>query len=256
MSKGKEIKLGRLLSKGKVVIVALDHGGFMGPIRGIEKLPEEIKKYKKADAILLNPGMIRHCARFFSSKDAPLAIFRLNWGSHYCKGFEKGFTKQTCSVQDAVSLGADIILASLCLQGEESAVVENIALLGKIREESENLGIPLIGEFIPKRSLNQTKKGEEALIKSGVRLCAELGCDLIKTPYINGFSDLVRLVPIPILVLGGARMEEDSEALKFASMAVEEGAKGVIFGRNVFQSPNPREFLIALIRVVKDRKSL
>jgi len=248
---GKEIRLTKLFSRGKAVVVALDHGGYMGPIKGIENLPEKINLYKKADAVLINPNMAKYCGKFFSSWDSPLMIIRVNWGSHYCEGFKKGYQRRMATVKRAVSLGADMIMASLLLGGSEEANTENITLLGEIYEETESLGVPLIGEYIPLEGIDHFKgKGSE--VELGVRMCAEIGSDLIKTVYIPGFSNLVKSVPIPVLALGGARMDTDLEALKFAKESIQEGAAGVVYGRNAFQAKNPKKFLDALIKVVKE----
>jgi len=248
---GKEIRLTKLFSRGKAVVVALDHGGYMGPIKGIENLPETINLYKKADAILLNPNMAKYCGKFFSSWDSPLMIIRVNWGSHYCEGFKKGYQRRMATVRKAVSLGADMIMASLLLGGSEEANTENITLLGEIYEEAESLGVPLIGEYIPLEGIDRFK-GKESEVELGVRMCAEIGSDLIKTVYIPGFSNLVKSVPIPVLALGGARMDTDLDALEYAKKVIQEGAAGVVYGRNAFQAKNPKKFLNALIKVVRE----
>jgi DhnA family fructose-bisphosphate aldolase class Ia len=252
---GKEIRLTKLFSRGKAVVVALDHGGYMGPIKGLEDLPGKINLYKKADAVLINPNMAKYCGKFFSSWDSPLMIIRVNWGSHYCEGFKKGYQRRMATVRKAVNLGADMIMASLLLGGSEEANTENITLLGEIYEETESLGVPLIGEYIPLEGIDRFK-GKESEVELGVRMCAEIGSDLIKTVYIPGFSNLVKSVPIPVLALGGARMDTDLEALKFAKESIQEGAAGVVFGRNVFQAENPEKFLNALIRVVREGQHL
>lgn len=247
---GKEIRLARLFSRGKAIIVALDHGGYMGPLKGIENLPAEIGRYKKADAILLNPNMIKYCGKFFVSYDSPLCIIRINWASHYCQGFKEGYDKRLITIRQAVALGADMVITSLLIGGKEAANAENVSLLGEMFEESESVGIPLICEFIPMGAVDLFE-GDQSLVKLGVRMCAEIGCDLIKTVYIEDFTSLAGSVPVPVLALGGAKMESEPKALDFARTAIKEGAAGLVFGRNVFQAQNPQQFLDDLIRVVK-----
>ena len=248
---GKEIRLAKLFSRGKAVVVALDHGGYMGSIKGIENLPEKINLYKKADAILLNPNMTRYCGKFFASYDSPLCIIRVNWGSHYCEGFKEGYGKKMSTVRQAVALGADMVIVSLLIGGKEEANAENVTLLGEMFEESESLGIPLISEFIPQEGIDRFE-GNRRLVEVGVRMASEIGCDLIKTVYIEGFSDLVKFTPVPILALGGARMKTDLDALEYAKKTIQGGAAGVVYGRNAFQAKNPEKFLDALIKVVKE----
>ncbi len=247
---GKEIRLAKLFSRGKAVVVALDHGGYMGPIKGIENLPVDIDLYKKADAIFLNPNMAKHCGKFFSNYNSPLCVIRISWASHYCPGFEEGYDKKLITVRQAVALGADMILTSLLIGGKEEANAQNVSLVGEIFEESESLGIPLICEFIPIGGVDRFE-GDENLVKLGVRMAADIGCDLVKTVYIKNFGSLASSVPVPVLALGGAKMESESKALDFARTAIKEGADGLVFGRNVFQAQNPQKFLDDLIEVVK-----
>lgn len=247
---GKEIRLAKLFSRGKAIVVALDHGGYMGPLKGIENVPAEIGLYKNADAILLNPNMVRYCGKFFTSYNSPLCIIRINWASHYCQGFKEGYDKRLITVRQAVALGADMVITSLLIGGKEEANAENVSLLGEMFEESESLGIPLISEFIPMGGVDRFE-GDENLVKLGVRMAAEIGCDLIKTVYIKDFTSLVSSVPVPVLALGGAKMESEPKALDFARTEIKEGAAGLVFGRNVFQAQNPRQFLDDLIEAVK-----
>ncbi len=247
---GKEIRLAKLFSRGKAIVVALDHGAYMGPLQGIENLPLEIGLYKKADAILLNPNMARYCGKFFASHNSPLCIIRINWASHYCPGFKEGYDKRLITVRQAVALGADMVITSLLIGGKEEANAENVGLLGEMFEESESLGIPLISEFIPMGGVDRFE-GDENLVKLGVRMCAEIGCDLIKTVYIKDFANLTNSVSVPLLALGGAKMESEPKALDLARTAIEEGAAGLVFGRNVFQAKNPEKFLDDLIGAVR-----
>lgn len=253
---GKDIRIRKLFSRGKAVVVALDGGGFMDlakGAKGLEDLPGKISLYKRADAVLINPNMAKYCGKFFSSWDSPLMIIRVNWGSHYCEGFKEGYHRRMATVRRAVSLGADMITVSLLLEGSEEANTENITLLGEIYEETESLGVPLIGEYVPMGGVDRFH-GKGSDVKLGVRISVEIGADLIKKVYIPEFSNLVKSVPVPVLALGGARRNTDLEALKFAQKCVREGAAGIVFGRNVFQAENPKKFLDALIEVVKEGK--
>ena len=85
--------------------------------------------------------------------------------------------------------------------------------------------------------------GDPQWLKLHTRMATELGADVIKTDYA-GSPDKMRPVieacPIPILVLGGSR---NDGALDVVRGAMEAGAAGVFFGRNVFQSPDMAGFL-------------
>lgn len=74
----REIRMGRLMGAGRAVIVAFDHGLFDGPIEGMIDLRETAKNINSCiDAVLLAPGMLRHCGEIFAKSKAPLAVVRL-----------------------------------------------------------------------------------------------------------------------------------------------------------------------------------
>jgi DhnA family fructose-bisphosphate aldolase class Ia len=91
-----------------------------------------------------------------------------------------------------------------------------------------------------------------AEVKIGCRILYELGADVIKTFYTHKFHEVVAGCPTPILALGGKRLPTDVQALEFAQEEIKSGAAGIVFGRNVIQSPKPIEIQKALIDVLKN----
>jgi len=86
------------------------------------------------------------------------------------------------------------------------------------------------------------------------RIAAELGAHLVKTYYCDGFEEVVRGCPVPIVIAGGKKIEE-RDALQLAHDAVSRGAVGVDMGRNIFQSSNPVGMIRAVRQVVHENKS-
>ncbi len=261
---GKDVRMGRLFGNGSPVIVAADHGSYMGPFAGIEDLPHQISQFKKADAFLVMPGMAKRCTAFFGQKDAPLCIIRVNWAAHYCKphmkGFsktkkdsyyEKGYNEKLCSVKYAVSLGADIVIASLLLGTDEEANTRNITQFGEFVSEADSLGVPLIGEYIPFDGIDRYT-GDVGDLLLGIRACAEFGADMIKTVFVEQFEQVAGSSVVPALALGGGVFEKPSDAFRLAQKALKKGAKGVVYGRNVICAKNPTSFLDCLLGVVKN----
>ena len=79
------------------------------------------------------------------------------------------------------------------------------------------------------------------------RIAAELGAHFVKTYFVDGFAEMVRSCPVPIVVAGGKKVPE-KDALQLAHNAVSQGAVGVDMGRNIFQSEAP----VAMIQAVRE----
>ncbi len=252
---GKEIRLGRLLSRGKAVIVAADHGSYMGPFAGIDELPKQIHALKRADALLLMPGMAQQCRKVFADRDAPLCIIRVNYATHYIKAYDykRGFNERLISVKHAVSLGADIVIASILFTGDDEANTRSFTQFGEYIEEAQGLGIPVLGEYIPQGSIDTFQDNIERLIL-GTRAVAEFGCDLVKTLYVDKFDQIVKTAGVPVFGLGGAKTDKPIDSFKAAHDAVNKGAAGVVFGRNVICADDPAAYLDHLIDIVKNGK--
>ena len=129
---GREIRMKRLMGNGRAVVIANDHGLFDGPIPAMEDLPATAEKIDPlVDAVLLAPGMLRHCAGIFAGAKRPLAVTRLNWNTVYCFGFDYRAARSVSSYEpeEALREGMDIALVSLTLRtGDEERDAGNEAL--------------------------------------------------------------------------------------------------------------------------------
>lgn len=253
---GHWIRLNRLFSGGRAVIVAVDHGEFFGPTPGIIDLPEAIAQLQEADGVLLSPGMMAHCGSLFSQRNAPQAIVRCNWSTVYCNQwhYDAARTAKVVSPQEALCMGADVALASLTISGKDQLMDrDNVALFAEIVSQKRTAGIPLIGEFYPIAPENMGPDELHQMVFIACRILAELGADAIKTFYTGeAFGDIVEACPVPIFCLGAEKTPTELDALNLAYRAVKSGARGVVFGRNVIQASSPARFLRALKKVVKD----
>jgi DhnA family fructose-bisphosphate aldolase class Ia len=255
MLDGREIRLQRLLGDGRAVIVAIDHGLFDGPIAGMEDLPATAAKINAiVDAVLLAPGMIRHCGGVFAGSKRPLAVVRLNWNTVYCFKFAySGATSvYSCDPLDALREGMDIALVSLTLQtGDEQRDAANVEIFSKLTHACHSLGIPVIGEYFPTGHAKMTSRQLHEDVLIGSRIVAELGADAIKTFYTADFQAVAAASPVPVFGLGAEKLPTQRDALVLAQREVESGAAGVVFGRNAIQVPDPFKFQAALCDVVK-----
>jgi DhnA family fructose-bisphosphate aldolase class Ia len=90
-----------------------------------------------------------------------------------------------------------------------------------------------------------------AKVKRASRIMAELGADLIKTFYTGKrFHEVVENTPVPVFTIGAEKLNTDLEVLKKAKDSVDQGARGIIFGRNIFMAEDPARLVKNLNDVI------
>lgn len=261
---GKKIRLGRVLDPEthKSVAVAFDHGLSSGPIAGCIKPREMMAKLVQggADAILVSPGVARLCADFFVGKSAPALILRLDWTNMFRPedrlGYKEGRTSAIGAVEDAARFGADAVLTFMFVgyedPGIEAKEIEKNALIARA---CESAGIPHIIEPMARGRLASSRRFDAELIRMHARNAAEIGADAIKTDYSGqkeSFESVVEGCPVPILIAGGPKAETVEASLEMVEGAMQAGAAGVLFGRNIFQAQDPVNMLRAIRAIVHD----
>jgi len=256
----KEMRLSRLFpASGKAVVVAMDHGQTFGPMPGLVDFTAAAERLKEADGVLMAPQMMRFSGNLFRGKGSPVAIVRLNWNTIHCEPwhYQQAHIVKGVSVETAVAAGADMVLASLVLRtGSEEHDARNVQGFAALAEETNRLGMPLIGEVFPVAGLRERPDEFHDYILKMCRIICELGADAIKTFYTGDrFAEVVEGVPIPVFALGAEKCESEISALELAERATRAGAAGVVFGRNVLQAQEPAQFLRALKEVVQTRAS-
>lgn len=253
---GKTLRLEKLFNKGEnAVIVAIDHGLFDGPIPGMINMKQTAEMINPCvDGVLLSPGMLRHLRFAFNYKGAPMPIVRLNWSSVYCFhwNYNHAYTVLAQTVEEASTNGAEIVLASLTLQtGSEETDTRNIEIYSRLVNAANKMGMPIIGEYFPTHSGTISPELMHEQVFTCCRILSELGCDMIKTFNTNNFRKVIESCPVPIFGLGAEKTPTQLLALELAASEIEDGARGVVFGRNAIQVSDPMSFQAALCDVVK-----
>lgn len=258
---GSRLRLSKILNAetGKGIVVAIDHGLFIGPLPGIENPAKTIDTLLpgRPDAIQMTPGITRACIEKFFGKGKPGIIVRLDATNIWRKkpAPKEGYYTQVASVKDAIQLGADAVVTFL-LAGYDTDAQEadNIKTLSLIAAGTRAHGIPFIVEPLAvQKGANVVRDFE--IMRLIVRMASELGADLIKADYPETkkqFEELVSLATVPILVRGGPKMELDKDMLQMVKDAMDGGAKGIVFGRNVWQHKDPARILQALAAIVHE----
>ena len=257
---GKSMRLKRVVDPdGVSVICALDHGMtspmFLEPLADIAQRTREAVA-GGANVIMMSKGMIRIAEPAFS---ATTSLALLLSASANPDG-DRPEIVQIAEVEEALVLGADCVVLFTALGGEtESGMVDILSSVGR---ECSLLGMPFIAEaefpttYATVEELKQ-QYGFEYL-RRNVRLCAELGADIVKTNWPGDPESFAKLVEaasgIPVVLAGGSRLE-DKELLWRMQVAVEAGAIGCSVGRNIFMHASPEAITRALSHVIRERWS-
>ncbi|AGE70394.1 class I fructose-bisphosphate aldolase [Sulfolobus acidocaldarius] len=262
---GFEIRMKRLFERGKAFVVALDHGLVMGPLKGIERVAEVVRKisFNGPDALQMTPGMLKIVKENFFSRGSPMLIARLDtanvWRSDY-KRFESGYYSQIYSVKDAIEAGADAVVTYFVVgYGDDRVEGYNIESLAKARREANDYGIPFIIEPLFVSPDNPDSVKDPKLVKYVTRLASEIGADILKVDYTgdkNSFREVVDLAFAPILIRGGPKTKNDTEFLQMLKDAIQAGASGITVGRNLWQSKEPDKMARAISGLVHEGKDI
>lgn len=257
---GIDLRIRKLFrDKKNLVISALDHVMSYGDQPGIEDARAAISKCLTTDALLLPRFMLKRNWDMFGDISSPTPIVRINWSSsfYYPLNYRGGYTEIATNVEEAVQAGAESVICSLFIENEnEKMETENVRLFSEVVRQKEKLGIPLIGECYVVEYKEKTAEEVHAKVKRVSRVMAELGADLIKTFYTGiRFNEIVENTPVPIFTIGAEKLNTDLAVLKKAYDSVRSGARGIIFGRNIFMSKDSVKIVKALNDVINNNIS-
>jgi len=243
MDWGMKNRLSRILNPktGRTVMLAIDHGYFLGPTSGLEapgKTVEPLLPY--ADSLMLTRGVLRQCIP--PTSDAPI-VLRVSGGTSILG--ELSGEGLTVAIEDAIRLNAAAITLSVFVGGEgERTTLLN---LSKLVDYGHQYGIPVLAVTAVGKEMTRDAR----YLGLACRICAELGAHFVKTYYCEGFEEIVRNTPVPIVIAGGKKIPE-RDAIQLAYDAISAGASGVDMGRNIFQSDCPVGMIRAVRGVVHD----
>jgi len=246
MESGKTRRIRRII-KGdlRTLIIAMDHGVTVGPVRGLEDMQETVKNVVKggADAVLFHKGIAKHV----DTLDSGLIV---HVAASTKLGSKPNLKVDVCTVQEAIALGADAVSTHLNIGSDEEHLM--LESLGTLSRECDSFGIPLLAMMYP-RGPNIKNDHAFEVVSHAARIGAELGADIVKTVYtgdVDSFRRVVKSCPVPIVVAGGAQAGSDKEVFELAENSMKCGAAGLSFGRNVFQHTNPTAITAALVSIV------
>ncbi len=263
---GKARRLNRILraSDHHSVIVPLDDTLLSGPENGLtnptQKLNQAIQG--RPDAIIGFKGLF---VRNYESMLDVGCIMNLTASTT-----RKSYTRKiiVTSVEEALKLDMDAVAVHVNISSRYES--EMLKTLGHISRECDNNGMPLIAFMYPRTEkksgthdyydlLESDPDAYTAMVKHAARVGVDLGADMIKTQF-TGSEDTFHSVvqscgEVPIVIAGGP-LKNANQIFSNAFYAIQAGAAGVSYGRNIFNRANSHQFIEALIGIVHNQWSI
>jgi len=242
MDWGMKNRLSRIIKPkdGRSVMLAVDHGYFMGPTSGLEQIDKTVTPLLPyADTLMLTRGALRNYIS--PTVDIPI-VLRVSGGTSII-GKELLHEGTVVSIEDAIRLNASGVAYSILVGAE----FERNTILGMTQyiDDAERYGIPVLAVT----AVGKDMVRDARYMSLASRMAAELGAHVVKTYYVKDFEKVIESCPVPVVIAGGKKQPED-EALKMAYDAIQAGAIGVDMGRNIFQSTDPVGMVKAVNAIV------
>ncbi|MGC8874474.1 MAG: Cgl0159 family (beta/alpha)8-fold protein [Chloroflexia bacterium] len=265
MESGKRARFDRLFNRhgdGRAVCVAADHGYMSDVTPNVVRLRPIVEAVIQGgvDGILLSPGQAMRLADLFRGRDGPALIIRADWMNMPRLGTSNVanavpqrllFHQKVITAEQSLALGASAITIYLFLGYNDDIEATGIQICSRFLDECRRVGLPCIIEPLA-YGRKVTGANIVEILTLGARIASELGADALKIPYtgdVDTFRRLCEVAGVPVLVLGGARSDNERDALELFAEALEAGARGCLMGRNVTKSPDPARIVAQLCGV-------
>ncbi|UZJ77698.1 3-hydroxy-5-phosphonooxypentane-2,4-dione thiolase [Fictibacillus sp. KU28468] len=248
MSWGLKNRMNQILPEGKAVMLAIDHGYFLGPIHGLEKPGETVKELLPyTDSLFATRGALSACIPENCEKPVlmrvsggPSVVGKDLANEHIVTPMKEAIRHNVVGVGVSIFVGSDY----------ETQTVSNLAT---VVTEAHDYGIPVLAITAVAKEL---QKREARFLALASRIGAEMGADIIKTYYCENFEKVTGTCPVPVVIAGGPKLDTMKDALNLTYNAMQEGAAGVDMGRNIWQSEHPGAMIQAIHEIVRKNASV
>jgi class I fructose-bisphosphate aldolase len=261
----KQYRLNRLFNpqSRRCFDVAMDHGVFNEPafLAGLENMRRAVQTVVSAnpDAVQLTIGQAGYL-QSLPGRDKPALVLRADVANVYGSSLPDHLFSRLIEqpVEQALRLDAACIIANIFHLPDDPAVTEEcLNNILRLKPECDRFGLPLMVE-----PLSLRRKGGAYLVDGDirklipiVRQAVELGADIIKTDPADEEEAYDRVIEtagcIPVLVRGGAK-GKDIEVLERTHRLIQQGAAGIVYGRNIIQHEKPAAMTRALMAIVHE----
>jgi len=250
MDWGLRNRIGRMFpgASGNTVMLAVDHGYFMGPTHRLENARATIEPLvAHADALALTRGILRTSVP--PTVTTPI-VLRVSGGATVLQE-DLSDEEITVAMDDALRLNVSAVAMSVFVGAPHEH--ESLVHLAQLVDEGEAVGMPVMAITAVGKEL---EKRDARYLALACRVSAELGAHLVKTYYCDDFEKVVEGCPVPLVVAGGPKLDSERAALELAHAAIGKGAHGIDMGRNIWQSDHPVAMLKALRAIVHEHATV
>ncbi len=247
--------MARMELNGRALVIAMDHARTLGAVPGLEDPGATLDRVLDAgaDAVMTSYGVVKHYHERLVGR-VPVFL-RLDGGpSPYLEDWLE-YTEWSLlhSVEDARRLGVD----GVCLMGFLGGKVEmkTYEILGRVVSDCASDNFPVMVEALPCKGPRLPDPLAPKAMADASRIAFEMGADIVKTYYTgtpDGFRQVTASCPAPVYIAGGVRMPTTEAALQVVHGAMQGGAQGVVFGRNIWQDPEPARVVRAMRAIIHE----
>jgi fructose-bisphosphate aldolase, class I len=260
-----KFRLNRFLAAdGRCLDVAIDHGVFNEHafLAGLEDMASVVRALVEAgpDAIQMNVGQA-DLLQSIPGPRKPALVLRTDVGNLYNPATHRVMFDQLVHWEEpligAIKADAACVVCNLLLMpGEPDLHRQTVLNAGRLRAECEKFGMPLMIEPLVLKPNSAgggyQVDGNKSLIVPLVRQARELGADVIKadpTDNPEDYHEVVAAARCPILVRGGSKKAIET-VFQEAEAYLAQGAHGLVYGRNIYQHPNPARVVKAFMALI------
>jgi len=244
-----------LRADGRALVVAMDHARDWGGLPGLERPEETIARVIEggADCIMTTYGVAKQFGHLMAGRVG--VIVRLDgWSSHFReKWLEYTGWQQLYTVEDALRVGADAVITNYYMGAPGES--DSLRVLAQCAAAADRLGVPLVAECLPSPNPEISDPNDPEYIAVAARIANEHGADMIKCYFsgtTKGFRKVTSTNPAPVLVAGGPVLNSALDVLEMVAQAIAADARGVFFGKNIWQSADPAGMVRAMAQVIHD----
>ncbi len=237
----------------KQLIVAMDHARAMGAVAGLEDPGEVIDLAIEAgaDAIMTSYGVVKHYRDRLIGRIP--TILRVDGGPSF---YREDWLRNTDwrllhNLEDADALGVD----GVCTMVFMGAAVEmdTLEITAELARETMGTDMCLMVEALPCPGDRIADPNDAKAMADACRLGFEHGADMLKTYATGGVESFRRVTancPAPVLIAGGPKMDSERAMFQVVRDTLDAGGRGVVFGRNIWQNPEPSKIIKALRHLI------